>query len=235
MRPTFHPTYQSHKKKKTLLMNNYLCEQKLVAKLRITFCHLDSQLKQFIRMKKCPITPADIITLFNTHYLSIYNSFISPKYIECSYEFQNFNWYANYKVDINESFWSKCWSTFIHRFSLETHLLINDTKTCYGNRIIDLWVQSVMDHFWLHIQFPDDRNDNNKAASSNNDDDNNTQAEEDDEEEEDQEQEPLIDPFRIQLDTTHKHKQKKSKKTKKKKKYQKQKTPSESSFDSDVS
>ncbi len=216
-------------------MNNYLCEQKLVAKLRITFCHLDSQLIQFIRMKKCPITPADIITLFNTHYLSIYNSFIAPKYIECSYEFQNFNWYANYKVDINESFWSKCWSTFIHRFSLETHLLINDTKTCYGNRITDLWVQSVMDNFWLHIQFPEHDNDHDysKKVVSDDDDDDNDKKDNDEEDEEDHEheREPLMDPFRIQLNQHNS----KNKNKKKKKKYQKQKTPSESSFDSDVS
>jgi hypothetical protein len=203
-------------------MNNYLCEQKLTARLRIAFCHLDSQLKQFIRMKKCPCTPKDILSLFDTHYLSIYNSFIAPRYIECSYEFQNFNWYANYKVNIDESFWSKCWSTFIHRFSLETHILINDTKTCYGNRLLDLWISSVMDNFWLHVQFPEEENPPKPRRREEEE----TEEYEDEYEESDhEEKEPLINPFHIKFNSQHKSTKRRHKK----------KVDSDSSIDSDVS
>jgi hypothetical protein len=55
-------------------------------------------------------------------------------------------------MDIDQAFWAKCWSTFVHRFSLEPHILIN--SMCQGNQVVNLWVSSVMDNFWMHINFP---------------------------------------------------------------------------------
>ncbi len=190
-----------------------------MARLRLSFRHLDNQLKQFIRMKHCNIHPRDIIQLFNNHYQSIYTGIISPGYMDSSYEFQNFSWFANFRIEIDHAFWSKCWSTFIHRFSLEPHILINDSM-CQGNRIVDLWVQSIMDNFWLHIHFPEDKNQDSQPVRYGEEEDDNEEDQEDEEEEEEDNIPRYIEPFRIKLHQNQK-------KTKKK--------PPSSETDSDVS
>ena len=233
-------------------MNGFLCEKKLEARLRMEFSHLDSQLKNFIKVKSCPITPRDIIQLFNVHALSIYNGIILPSYIKCAQEFNNFQVYSNIRMDIDQDFWAKCWTTFVHRFSLEPHILIN--TTCQGNHLVNIWVQSVMDNLWLHIHFPLDDDDEEEeedvdrrsrrpvAASEHRYDPYSRRYHEgsqggyyyrqrdEDEVESSSGHYPQVEPLRIQMKSTEplKHYKPLQKKTR-------PSTPSESSFDSNVS
>jgi hypothetical protein len=223
---------------------SFLCER-LTASLRLTFIKLDSQLKQFIIMRKCEITPQKIIQLLSTNFSALYLTIIYPGHIQCSSDFQNFSWHANFQIDLNTDFWALCWSTFIDRISMEPHILIDNVS--HGNRVLELWIQSIMDRFWGHVKFPSQSEDRNRrhhkyndSSSSSSSSSSATSEDENDEVEEDNHMVQHMNPFRVTIPQSQPPMNNNNNKKKRGRRVEKKKrdpstSPSSSSFDSDVS
>jgi len=157
-----------HVKEKKMSSNVYLYHQKLVSKFRQSFIHLDSQLKSYIqfyynkRRRKhgkeeeedmMDKKQAVITCLIDQETFSkIYKSILQKPIDQSQYEIEHFRSHCHFQFDLDQSFWKRCWYTFTSKIAMEPNVLSG--KRCQGNRVVELWIESIFDHFWITIQHP---------------------------------------------------------------------------------
>jgi hypothetical protein len=154
-------------KEKKMSSNVYLYHQKLISKLRQSFIHLDSQLKSYIQFyynkrrrkeskdkeEEIDKKQAVITCLIDQDTFSkIYRSILQKSIDQCQYEVEHFRSHCHFQFDLDQSFWKRCWCTFTQKIAMEPNVLSG--KRCQGNRVMELWIESFFDHFWITIQHP---------------------------------------------------------------------------------